>query len=560
MPRLAPVAASGLLIALAGCTLDWERIAQQGHDLPSLTTGSTSSTGVEGTTMSGDASTIDASTTASPGATTSTATSSDSASEGMSGTTDDGSEAVPLEVAVFLSPPFVGEVGEVQVSVWTSRLVDTIDVFDGDAPLVLDASPEAPVCVFEVTSENKPGDGTRTIRAVAHAADGVSAKAEKDLAVDVAPGGTDVWSPYVQAGPINGFTGAALLGDGAIAAAGFFETQQGLEAVAVKIDGATGTLQAGPIALGKVALASAGHGPAIAAGEDGAVFVASTRPGPTWAVSRLRLGEPLPIEWTVTGAAKTKAIAVAVAGPMVIVVGGVEFSPGTHDLRVWWLAAEDGALLHEAPFAMPKVDDPQNKRDELGRGVALVGDDIVVVGEREIFGGLNQTYRRTIVLRYSLAGAQRGEWTSPGELLEEDGGMGVAPLHNGGFVVTGWGRDKGTIRQVMTRWFSATGKVGPMRVEPTPGKDALGYAIAEDREGKIIIASARKQLGTDMDAWIFAVRDPVGAYAWEVVRDGPGHGPDDAAGLAVGPWGHVSVAGSEFAELQPRAFVLRLYP
>ncbi len=47
--------------------------------------------------------------------------------------------------------------------------------------------------------------------------------------------------------------------------------------------------------------------------------------------------------------------------------------------------------------------------------------------------------RRTVVLRYTLDGEPLGEWTSPGELLDEDAGMGVAPLRAGGFVVTGWG-------------------------------------------------------------------------------------------------------------------------
>src|SRR5690606_19270875 len=148
---------------------------------------------------------------------------------------------------------------------------------------------------------------------------------------------------------------------------------------------------------------------------------------------------------------------------------------------------------------------------------------------------------------------------SPGEQLEEDGGMAVAPLRAGGFVIVGWGRNKGTIRQVLTRWFSPTGEPGPVRIEPTPSSDAIGYAIGEDREGKIIIAGSRKQPATDMDAWIFAIPGPLGAHVWDVVRNGPGHGPDDAAGLAVGPWGHVFIAGSEFADLQPRAFVLHLY-
>lgn len=549
-------------LALAGCAGDFDQLLEQGGQYPITSSDPTGETTADAASTS-EASAAETTAVATSVSTTTagatTATDSWSDSDGDAGTSGDDGKAVPVEVKVFLTPSSVDKVGEVQVAVWTSRPVETIDIFDGDALLVLGATPEDPVCVFEVTSENVPGDGTHTIRAVAHAADGVSGQAEKDLAIDVAPGGTDVWPPYVQAEPINGFTGATLLDDGAIAAAGFFETQQGSEAVAVKIDGSTGKLASGPVTLGKITLAAAGSGPAIAS-DDGAVYVASTRAGPMWAVSKVRFGEPVPIAWTATGGPKTKALGVTAAGPVVIVVGAVEVSPGTHDLRVWWLAAEDGALLHEAPFAMAPEDDPFNKRDELGRGVAMMGGEVVVVGEREIVDQFNDVVRRTIVLRYSLAGGSLGGWTSPGEQLAEDGGMAVAPLRAGGFVVAGWGRNKGTIRQVLTRWFSAAGEAGPVRIEPTPGNDAIGYAIGEDREGKIIIAGSRKQPATDMDAWIFAVPGPLGAHVWDVVRKGPGHGPDEAAGLAIGPWGHVSVAGSEFADLQPRAFALRLYP
>ncbi|WAS99234.1 hypothetical protein [Nannocystis punicea] len=549
---------------LAACAGDFDQLLQQGGAYP-ISDGTSGSTADDpspaSTTADTTASTADASATIGE-ATSGSASATDggTASDGATGTTTDDGKALPVNVEVFLTPTSVDKVGEVQVMVSTSRPVATIDVFDGDVPLALGATPGDPVCVFEVTSDNVPGDGTHTIRAVAHAADGVSGQAEKDLTIDVAPGGIDVWPPYVQVGPINGFTSATLLDDAAIAAAGFYETQQGLEAVAVKIDGATGKLEAGPVALGKVALASAGSGPAIAASDDGAVFVASTQLGPMWAVSKVWLDKPLSFEWKATGDLKTKALAVTVAGPFVIVVGALEVSPGTHDLRVWWLAAEDGALLHEAPFAASLADDPPNKLDEIGRGVAIVGDEVIVVGERMIWGDDNKTYRRAVVLRYSLAGELLDEWTSPGEILAEDGAMGVAPLRGGGFVTVGWGRNLFTIRQVMTRWFSAAGQAGPVRVEPTPGNDAIGYAIGEDREGKIIIAGSRKQPATDTDAWIFAIPGPLGAHAWDVVRNGPGQGPDDAAGLAIGPWGHVSVVGSEFSDLQPRAFALRLYP
>ncbi|WAS96405.1 hypothetical protein [Nannocystis punicea] len=546
-------------LALA-CAGDFDQLLEQGGQYPITATDTSSGSTSDDATP--EVSTTDASTTSAAETSTDTATTTNSGSEsdGATGSTGDDGKAVPVGVEVFLTPSSVDKVGEVQVTVSTSRPVSTIDILDGDVPLVLGAAPAVPVYAFEVTSDNVPGDGTHTIRAVAHAADGVSGQAEKDLTIDVAPGGTDVWPPYVQAGPINGFTSAALLDDGSIAAGGFYDTQQGLEAIAVKIDGATGKLESGPVTLGKVALASAGNGPAITVGDDGAVFVASTRPGPTWAVARIGLGAPLAFEWTATGDPKTKALAVTVAGPFVIVVGGIEVSPGTHDLRVWWLAAEDGALLHEAPFAASPDDDQWNKRDEIARGVALVGDEVIVVGEREINGEFNKVYRRAVVLRYSLAGEALGDWTSPGELLEEDGAMAVAALREGGFVFVGWGRDKGTIRQVLTHWFSTAGQPGSVRVESTPGSDAIGYAIGEDREGKLIIAGSRKQPATDMDAWIFAIPGPLGAHVWDVVRNGPGQGPDNAAGLAMGPWGHPSVVGSEFADLQPQAFALRLYP
>lgn len=485
-----------------------------------------------------------------------------SESDGESGTTGDDGKAVPLAVELILTPPSVGAVGEVQIDVWTSRPVASIDLFDDDEPLVLGATPKSPLTVLEVTSDDVPGDGLHTIRAVAHAADGVSGQDEKDLSIDVAPGGTDVWPPHVTPpGPFSGYTGVALLDNNSIAASGFLETQQGLMAVVVQLDGATGKVEAGPVSLGKVAIADAGSGPAIATGDDGSVYVASTRSGPTWAVSKVRPADALPMVWTAGDEVKsTKAFGVALADDRVVVVGAAEVAPGTHDLKVWWVSAEDGEVLLERTFAASPKDDKNNVLDELGRGVAVVGDQIVVVGERVIKGELNDLRRRAVMVRYSLDGELLGEWTSGGGQLEEDGAMGVAALRDGGFVLVGWGRDLFTIRQVMTRWFSATYEPGPVRIESTPGSDAIAYAIDEDREGKLVIAGSRKAPATDADAWIFAIPGPLGDYAWEVVRSGPGKGPDVAAALKVGPWGHVSVVGSEFAELQPRAFALQLYP
>ncbi|MDC0721642.1 hypothetical protein [Nannocystis bainbridge] len=544
-------------LAVAACSLEPPSYAAYTAALDHLSAG-TDTEGSSGSTSTTTTTTaLTSSGATATGSSWATTSDGETASGGMTG--DDGN-ALPLEVAVLLGPSSVSKVGEVLVNVWTSRPVKTIDIFDGEEPLVLGAAPKTPVAVLEVTSDQSPGDGMHMIRAVAHAEDGVIGQAERDLLIDVAPGGTDVWPPYVHAGPVSAFTGVTLLGDQSIAASGVIEAKEGLVAVVMQFDGATGNVEAGPISLGKISVAAAGHGPAIAAGDDGAVYVASTRAGTTWAVSKVRPGNPLPLVWTVTGELGTQAFGITFAGNRVVVVGASEVAPGTHDLKVWWLATEDGELLDESTFAAGSEDDPGNLLDELGRAATLVGDRLVVVGERQIEGEFNNPYRRAVVLHYSLAGILLDEWTSPGELLEEDAGMAVAPLRDGGFVVTGWGRNVFTIRQVLTRWFSATGEAGPVRIESTPGNDAIAYAIGEDREGKLVLAGSRKTPATDADAWIFAISGPLGAHTWDVIRSGPGKGPDQTADLAIGPWGHVSVVGGEFADLQPRAFAMRLYP
>ena len=559
MCRLALVAA-----VLAGCTLDWDEVSQAGHALPPLTT---SSTGDAVTTAPGE----DASTGTSTGADTADAGTttpspvtlggSGTASDSNTGATSDDTKAVPVEVVVVInSPSPMIDVGEVQVSVWTSRPVASIDIFDNDVPLVLGAAPINPVHVFEVTSDDVPGDGTHTIRAVAHATDGVSGQDMEELVIDVQPGGTDVWPPYVKPGPINGFTSAAIRDNG-IDVAGYLETNGGLKAVAVRIDGAKGQPEGEPIHLGPVAVIGGGRGPAIAVTGEDATFVAWTLPdsGSTrWAVAQIKFGEPPGPTWI--GALGTSVHAMTAVDDVLILVGADEVSPGTHDLKAWWISAPDAELLHERTFAAPSDEDKFNDWDEVARGVAVVGDEVVVVGEREIPDTEQALVRRTTVLQHTLEGMPLAEWTSPGELLEEDAGMAVAPLRAGGFVVAGWARDKGSIRQVMTRWFSADGELTSFRIEPTPGNDASGLAVGEDREGKLIIAGTLQQPKTDANAWIFALPGPVGAPAWQVIRNGPGQGPDEAASLAIDTWGYTYIAGSEFDALQPRAFALRLYP
>ncbi|MDC0675051.1 hypothetical protein [Nannocystis radixulma] len=47
--------------------------------------------------------------------------------------------------------------------------------------------------------------------------------------------------------------------------------------------------------------------------------------------------------------------------------------------RVWWVSAESCEVLLAHSFAA-EIQDPSNDCDELARGVAIVGDPLVVVG------------------------------------------------------------------------------------------------------------------------------------------------------------------------------------
>ncbi|MCY1056832.1 hypothetical protein [Nannocystis sp. SCPEA4] len=551
---------ASLILLSSGCLRDlWLEGQKYYPDTDSTTSTTGSSSCAELDACATEASSAPNSTEANQTATGDVTTITTTGNGASEGSVSSGEDVLPVEVEVFVSPSPMLAAGEVLVSVWTSRPVASIDLFDNGAPLVVGAVPDEPVHVLEVTSDDLPGDGPHTIRAVAHAVDGGSGEGEKDFMIDVQPAGTDVWPPYVKAGPINGFTSAVLRKNG-IDTAGFFETNQGLEAVALRIDGEKGQPEGEPILLGPVAVTGGGRGPAIATADD-ATFVAWTQPsGPNtqWAVSRVTFGQGKGPTWP--GPPKSTVHAIAAAGDKLVLAGALATGPGTHDLMVWWISSETGELVASRSFAATAAEDPQNMRDEVARGVAIVGDEVVVVGEHQIKGLDNILVRRTVVLRHSLDGAPLGEWTSPGEQLDEDSGMAVAPLRAGGFVVVGWARDTGSIRQVMTRWFSAEGELVAMRIEPTPSNDALGFAVGEDREGKIIIAGTREQPLTDTNAWILAVPGPVGASSWEVIRNGPGQGPDEAAGLAVDAWGYTYVVGSEFDALQPRAFALRLYP
>lgn len=237
-------------------------------------------------------------------------------------------------------------------------------------------------------------------------------------------------------------------------------------------------------------------------------------------------------------------------------------NPPRHDIRVRWLSLESGAEIAATTFAATKDADANNVLSERAFGVACIDGEVVVAGTREVkVDQQDISHLRTVVLRYDTPAASPSLWTSPGDVLAEDAALAITPTRKGGFAVTGWARELGgSVRQVLTRRFVANSIHLWARIEVTPGSDAAGHAIAEDREGKLIIAAGREHPGTDLDAWIFATTGPLEPRTWEVLRNGPSNGPDEALGLALDEWGYAFPVGVEMQELESHAFALRLYP
>ena len=87
-----------------------------------------------------------------------------------------------------------------------------------------------------------------------------------------------------------------------------------------------------------------------------------------------------------------------------------------------------------------------------------------------------------------------------------------------------------------------------------------GTSLAEDLEGKLIVAAGREQPGKNLDAWIFAVSGQLGPTTWELLRNGASDGPDEAVGLVLDELGYIHTVGSELVNLEIHAFALRLFP
>jgi hypothetical protein len=463
--------------------------------------------------------------------------------------------------------------GPVQLLLNVEGPADRVDLYDSDAPLLLDAWPAVDLHVLQVTSSLHPGNGVHPLRAVVHADDGRVVEATLDLEIAVPPGGSQDWMHTLNA-QLSAYTSAAMLGPD-LAVAGYIQGEDGVKLAVARLDTATGAVLSGPRILGDITWSGEARGPVLATAPDGAVYVAATRPlGDTITriLYKLRMDGPEPtLEWglPVTGDQDESVHAIAFLGDTVALAGAVRThaNPPRYDLRVGWLSTSTGDLHYLRDFAAPADDDLDNELSEQAHGLAVAHDELVVVGTREVkLPNKLEPVTRTVVLRYGPEAQLLGEWTSPGDLNAEDGALAVAALAGGGFAVTGWTREPAAERQVLTRAFAADGAFLWSRLEPTPGFDAVGHALAEDLEGKLVIAGSRerpygpKQDPSSLDAWIFAAPGPFGARTWEVFHAGVSNGPDEAFALVLDDLGYAHPVGATLLGLEIHAFALRLFP
>ena len=205
------------------------------------------------------------------------------------------------------------------------------------------------------------------------------------------------------------------------------------------------------------------------------------------------------------------------------------------------------------------LDDADKEFDERTRDCAFVEDRIVVVGEA--FGAhdeLNpELLSRGSVVEFGINGVKFAEAVATDEPALQSGYEAVAPDGDGGYVAVGYTCGAKMVpctpMQGIVTWFSPGASL--TREQPVTVATTV-WGVAASPSGGVVVAAEAivKGKGFLAQAWAFGTGDPSWAY------QGTLSSLQVATGIAVGPYGYISVGGYYLDGDTLAAGVVNLHP
>lgn len=201
----------------------------------------------------------------------------------------------------------------------------------------------------------------------------------------------------------------------------------------------------------------------------------------------------------------------------------------------------------------------QDEFDERTRDCAFVEDRIVVVGE--VFGQYDklnpELLSRGSVVEFGINGVKFAEAVAASEPALQSGYEAVAPDGDGGYVAVGYTCDAKVVpctpMQGIVTWFSPGASL--TWGQPVTGAARVWGVAASPSGGMVVAAEALvKGKGFLAQAWALAKGEP----SWEY--QGTLSTLQVATGIAVGPYGYISVGGYYLDGDTLAAGVVNLHP
>jgi hypothetical protein len=197
-------------------------------------------------------------------------------------------------------------------------------------------------------------------------------------------------------------------------------------------------------------------------------------------------------------------------------------------MNVWTRMYDaDGAVVwsHERASTEGSSDD--------GHAIALDGAGNAIVAGR--WYSHTDTRMGWLVMALSPTGAPT--WSQVGDsIADDDELLGIAANPAGDTVAVGYRPDAG--------WWVRGLAAGGAELWSRTGDGSAALAVDLGADGTSYVAGRKAMGASGDDAWLVAYT-PGGTVRWSAGHDGPDHGNDTAAAVAVGPDGTLAVAGRE---------------